>query len=117
MQDEWRNVLYVLHKYLTCEGRYVNTLNYHIRLLLNFEAELEMNFPYFLCKSLAKMSRRVQKHSGNPYNNSLYHNGLDKVLIKDEMHLRKDNSEDFVDKIRGLPLSANPHSPHIPVSP
>ena len=44
MQDEWRNVLYVLHKYLTCERRYVTTLNYHVPLLLYFEAKLEMNF-------------------------------------------------------------------------
>ena len=86
MQDEWRNMLYVLQKYLTCEGRYVTTPNYHIFLLLHFEAELEMNFPYFLYKCLAKMSRRVQKHSGNPYN-SLYHQGLVKILIEDELHL------------------------------
>jgi hypothetical protein len=102
MQDEWRNVLYVLQKYLTCEGRYVITLNYHVRLLLHFEAELEMNFPYFLCKSLAKMSRRVQKHSGNPYN-SLYHHGLIKILIEDELRLRRDNWDNFVTRIRGLP--------------
>ena len=80
------NMLYVLQKYLTYEGRYVNTLNYHIRLLLHFEAELEMNFPYFLYKSLAKMSRRVQKHYGNPYN-SLYHHRLVKILIEDQLHL------------------------------
>ena len=115
MQDEWRNVLYVLQKYLTSKGRYVTTLNYHIRLLLHFEAEPEMNFPYFLCKSLAKMSRRVQKHSGNPYN-SLYHHGLVKILIEDEMHLQKDNWANFVDRIRGLSSSANPHFPHIHIS-
>ena len=86
MQAEWRNVIYVLQKYLTYEGRYVTTLNYHIHQLLHFEAELEMNFPYFLCKSLAKMSRRVQKNYGNPYN-SIYHHGLVKILIEDELHL------------------------------
>ena len=86
MQDEWRNVLYVLEKHLTCEVRYVTTLNYHIHLILHFKAELEMNFPYFLYKSLAKMLRRVQKHSGNPYN-SIYHHGLVKILSEDELHL------------------------------
>ena len=109
-------MLYVLHKYLTCEGRYVTTLNYHIHLLVHFEAELEINFSYFLYKSLAKMSRRVQKHSGNPYN-SLYHHRLVENLIEDELHLRKDNWENFVERIWGLPSSANPHSPHIHVSP
>ena len=86
MEGEWRNVLYVLQKYLTYEGRYVTTLNYHIHLLLHFEVELEMNFPYFLYKSLAKMLGRVQKHSSNPYN-SLYHYVLVKILIEDELHI------------------------------
>ena len=116
MQDEWHNVLYVLQKYLTCKGRYVTTLNYHIHLLMHFEAELEINFPYFLCKSLGKMLRRVQKHSGNLYNR-LYHHGLVKILIEDELHLRKDGWVNFVERIQGLPSSTNPHSPHIHVYP
>ena len=62
------------------------------------------------------MSRRVQKHSGNPYN-SLYHHRLVKILIEDEMHPRKDSWVNFVERIRGLPSSTNLHSPHIPVSP
>ena len=116
MQDEWHSVLYVLQKYLNFEGRYSTTLNYHVRLLFHFEGELEMNFPYFLCKILAKMSRQVQKHSSNPYNN-LYHHGLIKILIEDEWHIRKDTWANFVDRIRGLPSSASPHSPHIQKSP
>ena len=91
-------------------------MNYHIHLLLYFEDELEINFPYFQCKSLAKMSKGVQKHSGNPYN-SFYHHGLVKILIEDELHLRKDNWENFVERIRDIPSSANPHSPHIHISP
>ena len=62
------------------------------------------------------MSRRVQKHSSNPYN-SIYHHGLVKILIEDELHLRKDSWVNFVERIHGLPSSANPHSPHIHVSP
>ena len=116
MHVEWRNMLYVLQKYLTYKGRYATTLNYHILLLLHFEAKLEMNFPYFLYKSLAKMSRKVQKHYGNAYN-SIYHHGLVKILIEDELHLRNDSWVNFVERIRGLPSSANPHSPHILVSP
>ena len=82
MQAEWCNVLYVLQKYFTYEIRYAPTVNYHIHLLFHFEVELKMNFPYFLYKSLAKMLRRVQKHSGNPYNN-IYHHGLVKIIIED----------------------------------
>ena len=75
-----------------------------------------MSFPYFLYKSLAKMPRRVQKHPGNPYN-SIYHHGLVKILIADEIHLRKDSWVNFVERIRGSPSSPNPHSPHILLSP
>ena len=39
------------------------------------------------------------------------------MLIEDELHLRKDSWVNFVERIRGLPSSANPHSPHIPISP
>ena len=77
-------------------------MNYHVHLLLHFEADLEMNFPYFLCKSLAKMSRWIQNHFGNPYN-SLYHHGLIKIFIEDEFCLRRDSWDNFVTKIRGLP--------------
>ena len=62
------------------------------------------------------MLRRVQKHFGNPYNN-IYHHGLVKILIEDELHFQKDSWVNFVERIRGLPSSANPHSPHILVSP
>ena len=116
MHDEWCNALYVLQKYFTYKGRYVTTLNYHVHLLLHFEAELEMNFLYLLCKILFKMPRQVQKHSSNPYNN-LYHHGLIKILIEVELHIRKDTWANFVDRIRGLPSSASPHSPHIQNSP
>ena len=61
------------------------------------------------------MSRRVQKHSSNPYN-SLYHHGLVKILIEDELHLWKDSWVNLVERIQGIPSSANPHSPHILVS-
>ena len=116
MQDEWCNILYVFYNYLTCEGRYVTTLNYHVHPCFHFEAELELNFLYFLHKILAKMSRRVQKHFGNPYN-SLYHHGLINILIDDELHIRKDTWDNFVNKVWGLPSSTSPHSPHIQVSP
>ena len=89
MKDESIKVLYVLQKYLTYEGMYVITLNYHVFQLLHFKDGLEMNFPYFMCKSLAKMSRRVHKEYGNPYN-SLYHHGLIKILIEYELRVRKD---------------------------
>ena len=107
---------YVLQEYLTCEGRYVITLNYHVCLLLYFEVGLEMNFPYFLCKSLAKMSRWVQKHSGNPYN-SLYHHGLIKILVEDELCIHKDTWDNLLKRVQGLPSSEIPPSPHIQVSP
>ena len=92
---------YVLQEYLTCEGRYVITFNYHVHLLLHFKAGLEMNFLYFLCKSIGKMSRQVHKQSGNPYN-SPYHHGLIKILIEDELHVHRDTWDNFVNRIQCL---------------
>ena len=55
-------------------------------------------------------------HTGNPFN-SFYHHGLVKILIEDELHLRKDSWVNFVERIWGLPSFANPHYPNILVSP
>ena len=35
-KDQWCNILFIIQKYLTCEGRYSITFLYHVRLLLHF---------------------------------------------------------------------------------
>ena len=55
-----------------------------------------MNFPYFLCKSLVKMSGQVKINEHNPLS-SLHHSSLIKILICYELEQRKDTWIAFLD--------------------
>ena len=76
-----------LQRFLTCEGRYVVTFLYHLRLLLHFEGGPEIDFPYFLWMSLNKMVRGVKSLSKTE-KNSIYHQGLIKMLVIHDIRKR-----------------------------
>ena len=117
LREEWQSVLFVLQKYVIGEGRYTVTLQCHIRLLLLFESRMLLNFPYFLYKSLAKMSCQVQKNTRNPFA-SLHHSELIKLLIYHELQRKNDSWEGFLDKnqfgvqITHTRVVPRPTSPH-----
>jgi hypothetical protein len=77
-------MLFILHRFLTCEGRYVVTFLYHLRLLLHFEGGPKIDFPHFIWMSLNKLVRGVKYASKNP-ETSLYHHGLMKLLLVHEL--------------------------------
>ena len=95
LREEWQSVIFILHKYIIREGRYTVTLQYHIQLLLHFESGMLLNFPYFLYKSLVKMSRQVQKNTNNHFS-SLHHSGLIKLLIFHELQRKNDSWGGFL---------------------
>ena len=82
MLRKWRELLYILHKFLTYEGRYTLSFVYHIRLLLHFESRKLINFPYYLLLSLEKMVKGVQSGDTIQVAYKLYHHGLITILIK-----------------------------------
>jgi hypothetical protein len=92
--EKWRNILFMLQKVITYEGWYVVTFLYHIFLLLHFEAGSELNFPFYLCQSLGRMAKCVHANPKN-VNRSLYHHGLIKILIVEELNKRGDNWDAF----------------------
>ena len=58
--------------------------SYHLRLLLHFVGKRSLDFPFYLYRSLAKMSDKVQdKKEGNE--TSLFHHGLIKILVLEEL--------------------------------
>lgn len=89
LKDEWRILLAILQRFITFEGGYAYTFQYHIRILKHFESDDLINFPYYLWQSLCKMAMLVQRNVRNP-KGSLYHYGLIKLLIVEE--LQKKNS-------------------------
>ena len=46
IKEDWQKVLLVLQKYITGEGWYAFTYQYHVRLLLHFEEKLTLNFHF-----------------------------------------------------------------------
>jgi hypothetical protein len=84
IKEEYHPMLVTLQRFLTCEGMYVVTFLYHLRLLLHFEGGPKIEFPYFLWMSLNKMVRGVKSLSKTE-NTSMYHQGLIKILVIHEI--------------------------------
>jgi hypothetical protein len=80
----WDELAYLIQKFITCEGRFSIIYLYHIKLLQHLRGDCEINMPYFLLQSLSKMAKTVQKQGRNT-ERSLYHCGLIKMIIKDEL--------------------------------
>ena len=91
----WDEMVYILQKFVTCEGRYSIVYLYHIKLLLHIKKQCTISLPYFLLQSLTKMSKTVQKQKGNE-DKSLYHFGLIRILIEDEMQRRGKTWKEFL---------------------
>ena len=95
LKSKWRNLLLVIQKFITCEGRFGNMFFYHVRLLMHFIDGNEINLPYFLLCSLRKMATNIQRRI-QFIDNALYHHGLVKIMIEAHLRIRGDNLEDFL---------------------
>ena len=77
-------MVYIIQKFVTCEGRYSIVYLYHIKLLLHLKGKCIISLQYFLLQSLTQMSKTIQKQKGNE-DKSLYNFELIKVLIEYEL--------------------------------
>jgi hypothetical protein len=73
-------MLISLQRFLNCEGRYVVTLLYDLKLLSYFEGGPQIEFPHFLWMSLNKMVRGVKSTYKKP-KTSIHHHGLIKLFF------------------------------------
>ena len=80
----WDEIVYVIQKFITCEGRFSIVYLYHIKLLQHLKGECEINMPYFLLQSLTKMAKAVQRRAKDKMT-SLFHCGLIKIIIQHEL--------------------------------
>jgi hypothetical protein len=88
LKNEWNEVLKMVQRYITYEGRFSIILLYHMRFLFHLFGDKIMNLPFFLLKSLRKMSSRVQaSHKRNKH--IVFHQGLIKLLIVEELNKKK----------------------------
>jgi len=72
VKKEWHISFLIIHKYITCEGRFSLVYLYHVKLLIHINGDYPLNLPYFLLKILSKMSKRVHSHPAIA-NDSLFH--------------------------------------------
>jgi hypothetical protein len=95
LEPQWAQLLIILQRYLTCEGRYTILFPCHARLLLHFTGTL-LNVPFFLLKSLKGMAEQVQRVS--EFRGSLFHFGLIKILITCALSKKQESWDLFVTK-------------------
>jgi hypothetical protein len=93
--EQFDRILKIIQRYFTCEGRFNTLYHYHIRLLLHFTGKIEMNVPYYLLRSIGKMSDRVQAKSKD-VDSSLFHSGLIRMLVSEELGKKEISWENFV---------------------
>jgi hypothetical protein len=95
MLEGFDKMLKIIQRYFTCEGRFNMIYQYHIRLLLHFTGKDVMNLPFYLFRSIGKMSDRVQAKS-KAVDTSVFHSGLIKMLVMDELRKRNMEWEEFI---------------------
>ena len=61
--ERYAPLMSVIMKYFTCEGRYSRLYSYHIRLLMHFTRVKMLHLPYYLYRSIDKMSSIVQRRN------------------------------------------------------
>jgi hypothetical protein len=93
--EQFDILLKIIQRYFTCEGRFNTLYQYHIRLLLHFTGKVEMNVPYYLLRSIGKMSNMIQAKSKD-VDSSLFHSGLIRMLVSEELVKKEILWEHFV---------------------
>jgi hypothetical protein len=93
--EDFDKMLKIIQRYFTCEGRFNMLYQYHIRLLLHFTDKDEMNIPFYLLRSMGKMSDRVQAKS-KVVDTSVFHSRLIRMLVLEELNKRNIPWEQFI---------------------
>jgi hypothetical protein len=93
--EQFDRLLKIIQRYFTCEGRFNTLYKSHIRLSLHFTSKVEMNFTYYLLRSIGKMSERIHDKSKD-VDSSLFHSGLIRILVSEELGKKDISWENFV---------------------
>ena len=84
LKENYSKILPVIYKYFTCEGRFHMTYKYHLRIFLHFTGKKILDLPFFLFRSLVKMSDKVQSRP-ECSETSIFHHVLIKFLVMEEL--------------------------------
>jgi len=81
LQEQYVDLLKVIQRYYTYEGRFSRIYQYHLRLLWHFTEKNPMNLPYLFLKSMERMGTKV-KIQKDSHASNLFHFSLFKILVK-----------------------------------
>lgn len=96
MVRKWRDLLFILQKFVTGEEHYTFAFIYHLQLLFHFESGRLIKFPYYLLKSLEKMKKGVQSGNSSQVATKLFHHGLITILVKKKLEEKGVTWETFL---------------------
>ena len=115
--NSYTPLMKTIMRYFTCEGRYYRVYSYHIRLLMHFTRTHLLNLPFFLCKSIDKMSSLVQKRPPTQQKASLFHHSLIKIIILHQLEKKGVSWETFISHLDFSTASSSHVPSHISSSP
>jgi len=96
LKKKYREPMYAIMQYITCNGRYSLILAYHLRLLMVFDG-MALNMPFYLLKSLSKMAKSYQNELDHKL---IFHHGLIFILLLHELVKYHISWERFLSKIQ-----------------
>ena len=80
IKKEFRDLLYLIQKYITSEGHFSPTFIYHLWLLSHLVKDQKLSLPFYFLKSLTKMDSKC-KGLGEISETHLFHHDLIKLLV------------------------------------
>ena len=84
VKQEFRDLIYLIQKYISCEERFAMVFLYHLRLLAHLVKDDRLSLPFYFLKSLTKMASNF-KGLGETVDTYLFHQGLINILIMHEL--------------------------------
>jgi hypothetical protein len=92
LKQRWHDLLMIIKQFITCEGRYGFVFLHHLSLLMVFMG-YHLNMPYYLHRSLFKMSNKYKR---NQDDRSPFHYGLVKIIVVCHLGLHGDCWSNFL---------------------
>jgi hypothetical protein len=92
LEEKWQHLLKEIQVYITCEGRYGRVMFYHFKLMNHFTGRCPLNLPFYLHRSLTKMTHQVQAKPSK-VQGRIFHHSLIKLIVLEELQRRDKNWE------------------------
>jgi hypothetical protein len=79
LSEPWKELAGVIHRYITCDGRYDVIRPCHLKLLAALKQRLVFNLPFFLNSMLHEVT--IRTHKAKYHVTIISHHGLVKMIV------------------------------------